>query len=150
MYTHRRKLRENENKLRTISLEISLDKVDQILGNETNSELWKASVLLLKWRESTLTDFLELMCLPWCNPPNWCLTCPINTQQHTWYEDNQKNSGGNMKNPEPGIIRRSWVPRTGKTIARTPLNPFQLMFVAFLVWSPKRCTILDDWSNKSN
>ena len=48
MYTHRRKLRENENKLRTISLETSSGKVDQILGNETNSELWKASVLLLK------------------------------------------------------------------------------------------------------
>ena len=48
MYTHRRKLRENENKLRTISLETSSGQVDQILGNETNSELWKASVLLLK------------------------------------------------------------------------------------------------------
>ena len=46
---YRRKLRENyENKLRTISLETSSGKVDQILGNETNSELWKASVLLLK------------------------------------------------------------------------------------------------------
>ena len=60
MYTHRRKLRENENKLRTISLETSSGKVDQILGNETNSELWKASVLLLKWRKSTLTACLEL------------------------------------------------------------------------------------------
>ena len=48
MYTNRRKLRENENKLRTISLETSSSKVDQILGNKTNSELWKASVLLLK------------------------------------------------------------------------------------------------------
>ena len=61
MYTHRRKLRENENKLRTISLETSSGKVDQILGNEKkNSELWKASVLLLKWRKSTLTACLEL------------------------------------------------------------------------------------------
>ena len=51
MYTHRRKLRKNENKLRTISLETSSDKMDQILGNETNSELWKTSVLLLKWRK---------------------------------------------------------------------------------------------------
>ena len=60
MYTHRRKLRKHENKLRTISLETSSGKVDQILGNETNSELWKASVLLLKWRKSTLTACLEL------------------------------------------------------------------------------------------
>ena len=39
-------------------------------------------------------------------------------------------------------------------MSETPLNPFQLIFVIFLVWSPKqqwkRCTILDDWSNKSN
>ena len=60
MYTHRRKLRENENKLRTISLETSSGKVDQILGNETNSELWKASVLLLKRRKPMLTACLEL------------------------------------------------------------------------------------------
>ena len=48
MYTQRRKLRENENELRTISPEISSGKVDQIFGNETSSELWKASILLLK------------------------------------------------------------------------------------------------------
>ena len=47
MYRHWRNLRENENKLKTISLETSSGKVEQILGNETNSELWKASVLLL-------------------------------------------------------------------------------------------------------
>ena len=41
MYTHGRKLRGNENKLRTISLETSSGKVDQILRNETNSEYGK-------------------------------------------------------------------------------------------------------------
>ena len=60
MYTHRRNLRQNKNKLKTISLETSSGKVDQILGKEINSELWKASILLLKWRKSTLTACLEL------------------------------------------------------------------------------------------
>ena len=60
MYTHRRNFHKNENKLKTISLEPSSGKVDPIFGNETNSELWKASVLLLKWRKSTLTACLEL------------------------------------------------------------------------------------------
>ena len=55
MYIHRRNLLENET-----SLETSSGKVDQILGNETNSELWKASVLLLKRRKPKLAAFLEL------------------------------------------------------------------------------------------
>ena len=40
MHTHQYNLHENENKLKTISLETSSGKVDQILGNKTNSELW--------------------------------------------------------------------------------------------------------------
>ena len=61
------------------------------------------------------------------------------------------NGGGNIESPEPGIVRRSWMSRTAKTILReTPLKPFKFMFVTFPVWSPKWCTILNDWSNKNN
>ena len=63
MYTHRRKLREKENKLRTISLETSSGKVDQILGNETNSELWKASVLLLNMTEINVDSLPGIRCV---------------------------------------------------------------------------------------
>ena len=62
MYIHRRKLRENENQLRTISLETSLGKVDQILGNETNSELWKA------WNTWSLPSLLTIRSRIRCDP----------------------------------------------------------------------------------
>ena len=51
-------------------------------------------------------------------------------------------SGGNIKNPESGIIRRSSVPRTGKTIAsETPLNPFPAYVCDFPCLEPKEVHI---------
>ena len=130
-----------------------IGKVDQILGSETNSELWKASVLLLKWRKSTLTSCPELDVFTLMLSSQLISYLPHKhpTTKHGTKIIKVGNSGGNIESPEPGIVRRSWVPRTGKIISgESPLNPFQLMFVTFPVWSPKRCTILNDWSNKSN
>ena len=69
----------------------------------------------------------------------WYHTCPTNTQQQTWYEDNQSRKKWREYWESRAWYRKVFeCPRTGKTIlSETPLNPFQLYVCDFPCLEPK-------------
>ena len=90
MYTHRRNLRQNENKLKTISLETSSGKVDQILGKGNKQWVMESTNSAPEMTEIYVDSLPGIRCVYLdVILPNWYHTGTTNTQQQTWYKGNQ-------------------------------------------------------------